>query len=939
MKARMSLPLGLLMALLMSLHAGIDAHAQCAAWQPGPLDDGTLVGGTNGNVYAAIAWDPDGAGSQAARLVIGGDFTSVQGVLANNIAQRDPATGTWQAFGPGIGPPVRSLTVFNGELVAGCEGDNNVGTFDVTVRRWDGGSWQDFPATNTGNVYVMEVYSGVLYIGGSFMTQFVAPGNNPAHYIAKYNPGLFKWEDVDEANFGTETNTNVRALAAYGGQLYVGGWKKNTGSITGSAIYVTRGNPGVTFTAVTTGADPGAVNDFAVFAGELVIAGGFTTFNGVTRNNICAWNGSSIHGFSTGTGATGVGMPVAINRAIVHGTALCIAGQFTTASGNPANRVARWPSGGSAWQALGGGTNDDVHDLVSYNGNLVAAGEFTVAERPAAHLAYWDNVAWNAFGGGSGSYVLSMLPYNGRIVAAGNFHQSTANLSTAHNIAAWNGGSAMPFDEGINGDVFALETFLYPGVLGGHELLAGGTFTGAGTVAANRIARWNERNNVIGDNPNWAAMGAGFNNAVYAIARYNGVTYAGGVFTASGATAVNRIAKWNETTDVWEPLGTGLNGACYAMKVYNGSLYVGGNFSTAGGITARGIARWNGSSWSSPTTTIFDAVMCFEIYNNYLAIGGQFSSFVGNPNIILFNGSSFTPLGAGGANSNVRALRVNGTRLYAGGDFTSIGGVTASRIAYWDGSWHDLHYGADNIVFALGSFKNEVHVGGNFVRVDWGGDHSTTVRSPFWARYSETGFPWFSPQPFSRTAQLGDDVTFIAQPVPGYGVTGVRWYHNDQPLVDGPTGNGSTIFGAATGTLTILDSVWNDHGDYKLGASNLCGVGFSSIATLTFTGITAAPSPGERFTTVFEALGPNPAGGASQIAFSLASNSAVRVRIHDVRGRLVRAVDLGRMQPGRHSTRWDARDHNGRHVAAGQYFVSLDVDGKSIGSKRLTVLH
>jgi hypothetical protein len=375
------------------------------------------------------------------------------------------------------------------------------------------------------------------------------------------------------------------------------------------------------------------------------------------------------------------------------------------------------------------------------------------------------------------------------------------------------------------------------------------------------------------------------------------------------------------------------------MKVYNGSLYVGGNFSTAGGITARGIARWNGTSWAAPTTTIFDAIMSFEIYNDNLIIGGQFASFAGNPNIISFNGTSFTTLGSGGANSNVRALRVNGGRLYAGGDFTTIGGVTASRIAYWDGSWHDLQYGSDNIVFSLGSYSSEVHAGGSFSRVNWGGDHSTTVHSPFWARYSETGLPWFTQQPFSRTAQLGDDVAFTAQAVTGYGVTGLRWYHNDQPMVDGPTGNGSTIVGATTGTLTILDSVWNDHGNYKMGASNSCGTAFTNTVTLTFTGVTAAPSPGESFTTLFEALGPNPAGGASRIAFSLAGDAAVRVRIHDVRGRLVRMVDLGRVAAGRHASRWDARDDNGRRVAAGQYFVTVDVDGRSIGSKRLTILH
>ena len=50
----------------------------------------------------------------------------------------------------------------------------------------------------------------------------------------------------------------------------------------------------------------------------------------------------------------------------------------------------------------------------------------------------------------------------------------------------------------------------------GHDLYAGGGFTTAGGVAANRIAKWN--------GSAWSALGSGMNGAVYALAVAVGTT-------------------------------------------------------------------------------------------------------------------------------------------------------------------------------------------------------------------------------------------------------------------------------------------------------------------------------------------------------------------------------------------------------------------------------
>ncbi len=74
--------------------------------------------------------------------------------------------------------------------------------------------------------------------------------------------------------------------------------------------------------------------------------------------------------------------------------------------------------------------------------------------------------------------------------------------------------------------------------------------------------------------------------------------------------------------------------------------------------------------------------------------------------------------GLPGANKSIYSLAVNadGTRLYAGGNFTAIGTVLANRIAQWDGSaWSALGSGVNNPVIGLAvAADGRLYAGGNF---------------------------------------------------------------------------------------------------------------------------------------------------------------------------------------------------------------------------------
>lgn len=81
-----------------------------------------------------------------------------------------------------------------------------------------------------------------------------------------------------------------------------------------------------------------------------------------------------------------------------------------------------------------------------------------------------------------------------------------------------------------------------------------------------------------------------------------------------------------------------------------------------------------------------------------------------------------------------------------------------------------------------------------------------------------------SGQPQSRTATVGDTVTFSATVVGASGVNNTaptyRWSHNGAPLTDGPQSDGSTISGALTMTLSIANIRATSAGSYALTASN-----------------------------------------------------------------------------------------------------------------------
>lgn len=266
----------------------------------------------------------------------------------------------------------------------------------------------------------------------------------------------------------------------------------------------------------------------------------------------------------------------------------------------------------------------------------------------------------------------------------------------------------------------------------GHELAATMEVLAPGRIAV-RVddiqASYPIRIDPTFSDADWSALGSGINNNVNALMVDNaGNLYAGGFFTTAGGVPVNNIAKWNGST--WSALGTGVNSNVKALAVDNtGNLYAGGIFDVAGGVSATYIAKWDGSTWSSLGSGM-SAEFGFGV--NALAIdgagnlyaAGAFSSAGGITAacIAKWDGHVWSALGTvesgvPGINNVVNALAMDGAgNLYAGGNFSTAGSVSASRVAKWDGSaWSALGSGITNVVSALAvDSTGNLYAGGGF---------------------------------------------------------------------------------------------------------------------------------------------------------------------------------------------------------------------------------
>ena len=104
-----------------------------------------------------------------------------------------------------------------------------------------------------------------------------------------------------------------------------------------------------------------------------------------------------------------------------------------------------------------------------------------------------------------------------------------------------------------------------------------------------------------------------------------------------------------------------------------------------------------------------------------------------------------------------------------------------------------------------------------------------------------------------------------------------------------------------------------------------------------YTGAVAV-EPGAGMTTRFASAVPSPARSGVTFGYELREPASVDFEVRDVSGRLVARVPAGRHEAGRGSLAWDGRSTGGARVAAGIYFVRMNVAGHVAGNATVVML-
>jgi trimeric autotransporter adhesin len=852
--------------------SGVPLDAMSAA----PLGGYPEVAG--GYVYAAL---PDGAGG----WYIGGTFTRVGSVARNRLAHilADNSVSAWD---PGANGAVSALALSGGTLYAGgdftsigAQARDRIAALDATTglaTAWDPGA--------DSSVAALAVSGSAVYAGGAFANiggqarNRIAALDAATGLATAWNPGA--------------DGRNLAALAVSGSVVYAGGDFANIGGQARNRVAALDAATGLA-TAWNPNAN-GVVDALLASGGVLYAGGSFSNIGGQARSALAALDPAT--GLATAWNPAVPGGARPARALAMTGNTLYVGGGNIFDGGiheNPCVTAFDATTGqASAWRPL---ANGPVYALAASGNTVYAGGWFTsIGGVAREYIAALDAItgqatAWNPgllgtyYGGVFTLAAWGNLVYVGGLFDFGGYPVPThRNLvavdATTAQVAAW---SPKPYS-GFGG--YAVEAL----AVSGDFLYVGGEFVKFAGQTRKGIVQVDLATGLL------TAWNPGSDGPVAALATSGNTVYAMGPFGTIGGQARRGLAALDATTGLataWNPGAkvSNLNGPPpgAALAVSGGLVYAAGDFDSIGGQARRAIAALDA------TTGLLTAW---------------------NPDA---SRAPYAP--------SVYALASSGSTVYAGGYFSSIGGLARDDLAALDAAtgqatpWDPDPAGnpdvySSGIILVVAPCGNTVYVGGDFNRI-CGQDRSylarVTADEPVPVQVSlvsaraENGrvcLSWFAADGHTLAAKVYR-----------------RTAASDWQAIGSISADG-------TGTLAYEDAriIAGTRYGYRLGVGTGVQESFLGEAWVDVPLVT---------TFALTGLRPNPAVRELAVAFSLPDASPARLEMLEITGRMVFERQVGSLGAGSHVVNL-ARD---RALPAGVYLLRLTRGGHSLTARGVVI--
>jgi len=589
--------------------------------------------------------------------LIGGDFTSVNGVTRQRLAR----------------------------LLAD-------GTLDPT-----------FSLAANGSVWAMSVASSTVYVGGSFTELGAA-----AHArLAALDASTLAVNASFTPEVAGGSSPSVRALVVGGGTVYFGGSFSTVNGVSQANLGAVDDATGVSVLTFTGTAD-GQVDALALDGSALFAGGEFNSAGGALRRGVAR--------LSPTTGAADASFNANSNGNVgalaVAGATLFVAGSFGEIGGQNREHIAALGAATGAATTWNPGANGDVEAIALAGTSLVVVGDFEeIGGVERLHVAALDTtrltdmaLSWNpSLENGAD---LLHVDAAGHVFISGEFHFFGA--VKRQNLAAIDllTGELLPWNPGADGWVRALDVL-------GNTVYIGGDFTTIGGVSRSRIAGLDVVTGVVSD---WTANPNGTVNSLMVFG--DAIYFVGSFSQVKNSTSRGRGAavSTDGTVLAWNPAA---NGNIESLFVSTDRVFLGGVFTTLGGVSHQrlgAVSTTTGDPVAAFAPSVNGAVYRLDVEDDLVFFGGSFGMVNGSTRGNAGAVKSAPGMGDDGqlqgwdpsVGGPIYDMDAFGGNVYLAGGFGSVGGSSRPGIAMVDAlanggavrSWlpQDVNGGAISVI-------------------------------------------------------------------------------------------------------------------------------------------------------------------------------------------------------------------------------------------------